>query len=281
MRIMQLRKIYHYSNYLLSYFNLYIARKPGFIPIRVLSVPNIRLMQNSFLRMIRPFVNGHELIRIGNHGDGGYLLPDDLLGINGCLSIGSGGEWSFEKGLFDNAFIASHILDLEEAKPSDLDKNHFFHAGLLGVKNLGEYITLEKFLKKCNLDLVDELILKMDIESAEYEVLLDASLDTLKKFRIMVIEFHYFSKSLNPDLLLSNFMKIFNKLNMIFDIVHFHPNNCEEVFRINKSRMPRVVEITFHRKDRAKISLVHAELPHSLDIATVPNRPEITPEWRF
>jgi hypothetical protein len=103
-------------------------------------------MQNSFLRMIRPFVNGHELIRIGNHGDGGYLLPDDLLGINGCLSIGSGGEWSFEKGLFDNAFIASHILDLEEAKPSDLDKNHFFHAGLLGIKNSAEYITLEKFL---------------------------------------------------------------------------------------------------------------------------------------
>ena len=97
----------------------------------------------------------------------------------------------------------------------------------------------------------------------------------------MVIEFHYFSKSLNPDLLLSNFMKIFNKLNMIFDIVHFHPNNCEEVFQINKSRMPRVVEITFHRKDRAKIPLVHAELPHSLDSATVPNRPDITPEWRF
>ena len=278
---MQLRKIYHYSNYLLSYLNLYIARNPRLIPIRVLSVPNIRLMQDSFLRLLRPFMNGHELIRIGNYGDGGYLLPDDLLGIDGCLSIGSNGEWSFEKELFRNALIASHILDLEEAKPSDLDKNHFFHAGLLGVKNSGEYITLEEFLKKCNLNSSDELILKMDIESAEYEVLLDASLDTLKKFRIMVIEFHYFSKSLNPELLLSNFMKIFNKLNLIFDVVHFHPNNCEEVFRINKSHMPRVVEMTFHRKDRAKIPLVHAKLPHRLDRANVPNRPEITPEWRF
>lgn len=278
---MQLRKIYHYSNYLLSYLNLYIARNPRLIPIRVLSVPNIRLMQDSFLRLLRPFMNGHELIRIGNYGDGGYLLPDDLLGIDGCLSIGSNGEWSFEKELFRNALIASHILDLEEAKPSDLDKNHFFHAGLLGVKNSGEYITLEEFIKKCNLNSADELILKMDIESAEYEVLLDASLDTLKKFRIMVIEFHYFSKSLNPDLLLSNFMKIFNKLNLIFDIVHFHPNNCEEVFRINKSHMPRVVEMTFHRKDRAKIPLVHAKLPHRLDRANVPNRRDITAEWRF
>ena len=258
-----------------------MAKKSGFIPIKVLYVPNIRLMQDYFLRLIRPFVNGHELIRIGNYGDGGYLLPDDLLGINGCLSIGSNGEWSFERELFHTALIASHILDLEEAKPSDLDKNHFFHAGLLGIKNSAEYITLEKFLRKCNLNSAEELILKMDIESAEYEVLLDTSLDNLKKFRIMVIEFHYFSKSLNPNLLLSNFIKIFDKLNTIFDIVHFHPNNCEEVFRINKSHMPRVVEITFHRKDRAKILLVNAKLPHSLDRANVPNRPEITPEWRF
>jgi FkbM family methyltransferase len=185
--------------------------------------------------------------------------------------------------------MENYLMSKEEYE--EYNKNAFRPELLCDESNkshvliLNEYIedsiTLEKFLKKCNLDLVDELILKMDIESAEYEVLLDASLDTLKKFRIMVIEFHYFSKSLNPDLLLSNFMKIFNKLNMIFDIVHFHPNNCEEVFRINKSRMPRVVEITFHRKDRAKIPLVHAELPQSLDIATVPNRPEITPEWRF
>jgi hypothetical protein len=238
-------------------------------------------MQDTFLRLIRPYMNGHELIRIGNHGDGGYLLPDDLHGVNGCLSIGSNGEWSFEKDLFQYASISSHILDLEEKKPVDLDKNNFFHSGLLGVKNTDQYVTLEKFLQKCDLDSVGELILKLDIESAEYEVLLDASTDTLKKFRIMVVEFHYFSKCLNPDLLLSRFIKIFTKLDMVFDIVHFHPNNCEEVFRFNKSRMPRVVEMTFHRKERAKIPLVWAKLPHRLDRANVPFRPEITAEWNF
>lgn len=278
---MRLRNLYHWLNYLLSYLNLYMAKSQRFIPIRIFLIPNIRLMQDTFLRQIQPFMNGHELIRIGNHGDGGYLLPDDLRGINGCLSIGCNGEWSFEKELFQYASIASHILDLEETKPVDLDKNHVFHSGLLGVKNIGEYINLEKFMEKCNLDSTSELILKMDIESAEYEVLLDASIDTLKKFRIMVVEFHYFSKSLNPDLLSSTFIKIFSKLNMIFDIVHFHPNNCDEVFRINKSRMPRVVEMTFHRKGRAKIPLVGAQLPHRLDHVNVPSRPEITPEWNF
>ncbi len=258
-----------------------MAKSQRFIPIRILLIPNIRLMQDTFLRQIQPFMNGHELIRIGNQGDGGYLLPDDLREINGCLSIGCNGEWSFEKELFQYSLIASHILDLEETKPIDLEKQHVFHSGLLGAKNIGDYVTLEKFLENCNLDSAEDLILKMDIESAEYEVLLDASMDTLKKFRIMVVEFHYFSRSLNPELLLSTFIEIFSKLNMIFDIVHFHPNNCDDVFRFNKSRMPRVVEMTFHRKDRAKIPLVRAKLPHRLDRVNVPSRPEITPEWNF
>ena len=45
--------------------------------------------------------------------------------------------------------------------------------------------------------------------------------------------------------------------------------------------MPRVVEMTFHRKDRAKIPLVRAQLPHRLDLVNVPSKPEITPEWNF
>jgi FkbM family methyltransferase len=238
-------------------------------------------MQNTFLRMIRPSRNGHELIRIGNNGDGGYLLPNDLQGINGCVSIGSNREWSFEKNLFEYASISSYILDLEEKKPVDLDKNHFYYSGLLGVKNTSQFVTLEKFLNEFNLNSVGELILKLDIESAEYEVLLDVSMDTLKKFRILIVEFHYFSKSLNPDLLLSRFIKIFTKLGTVFDIVHFHPNNCEEVFRLNKSWMPRVVEITFHRKERAKIPLVWAQLPHVLDQPNIPSKPEINAVWNY
>ena len=39
-------------------------------------------------------------------------------------------------------------------------------------------------MEKCNLDSTDELILKMDIEPAEYEVLLDASINTLKSFKL-------------------------------------------------------------------------------------------------
>jgi len=39
-----------------------------------------------FLRRVRPVTTDHELVRIGEARDGGYLLPDDLEGISYCFS---------------------------------------------------------------------------------------------------------------------------------------------------------------------------------------------------
>jgi hypothetical protein len=37
---------------------------------------------------LHPVVTTHPLIRVGAHGDGGYLVPDDLDGIAACFSPG-------------------------------------------------------------------------------------------------------------------------------------------------------------------------------------------------
>ncbi|MFM8955472.1 MAG: FkbM family methyltransferase, partial [Actinomycetota bacterium] len=43
-----------------------------------------------------------DLVRLGRNADGGYLLPREVLeDITGCLSLGLGVEWSFERALFD------------------------------------------------------------------------------------------------------------------------------------------------------------------------------------
>ena len=45
---------------------------------------------------LRPQDCGKDLIRIGGGRDGGYLLPDDLKGIQYCFSPGVGGLADFE-----------------------------------------------------------------------------------------------------------------------------------------------------------------------------------------
>ena len=50
-----------------------------------------------FLQNINVFKTN--LIRLGNDGDGGYLVPDDLNGIEACFSPGVAGNVNFEKAL--------------------------------------------------------------------------------------------------------------------------------------------------------------------------------------
>ena len=43
-----------------------------------------------------------DLVRLGRKGDGGYLIPRQVLEeANGCLSFGLGIDWSFEKAFFE------------------------------------------------------------------------------------------------------------------------------------------------------------------------------------
>src|SRR5882672_12776193 len=48
---------------------------------------------------VRPQNCGKDLIRIGSDRDGGYLLPDDLEGIQYCFSPGVGASADFENHL--------------------------------------------------------------------------------------------------------------------------------------------------------------------------------------
>ena len=53
-------------------------------------------MLESLIKTIHPVSTGHGLVRIGNIGDGGYIVPDCIAGIECCLSPGTGWPATFE-----------------------------------------------------------------------------------------------------------------------------------------------------------------------------------------
>jgi hypothetical protein len=64
---------------------------------------NIRISQATDLHEIKrvisllwPITTQHELIRLGGNGDGGYLVPDDLDGLDYCFSPGVSITANFE-----------------------------------------------------------------------------------------------------------------------------------------------------------------------------------------
>lgn len=68
--------------------------------------------------------------------------------------------------------------------------------------------------------------------------------------------------------------------------VHAHPNNCSGEFIDKKTGMnvPRVLELTFLRKDRfqgAETEHISPSIPHPLDIVNVPTNPPLTLNSRW
>ena len=54
---------------------------------------------NHFFSLIKPVKTEFDLIRIGSDSDAGYLIPNDLIGINTCFSPGVSQEAFFENDL--------------------------------------------------------------------------------------------------------------------------------------------------------------------------------------
>ena len=114
----------------------------------------------------------------------------------------------------------------------------------------------------------------MDIEGSEYEVINSTPIDILKKFKVLVIEFHYFEQILNEF----SFINIQNALNKIlynFKVCHIHPNNCCGVHYLGNIDVPSVLEITFLRNDLLKKLGSIDKLPHKLDRKHKSKFPEI------
>jgi hypothetical protein len=215
------------------------------------------------IEKLRPQNCGKDLIRVGGKGDGGYLLPDDLEGIEYCFSPGVNTVSNFENHLAElriNSFLADYSVD---APP--ISKPEFtFDKKFLGSSDRGCYITLASWKDKYLRDYSGDLILQMDIEGCEYEVILNTPDNLLNQFRIMAIEFHFLNRLFDPfvfSLLSSSFQKILQH----FHVVHIHPNNIGGSVRVGEIEIPNIMEFTFLNKRRVSHTVPQRTFPHELD----------------
>jgi hypothetical protein len=232
-----------------------------------------------FLGSVGPVRTEHALIRIGGEADGGYLVPDDLEGIRTCFSPGVAATADFEEACARRG-IRSFMADYSVDAPPLANPLFSFEKKYLGARNDEKFTTLEAWIGR-NAPGESDMILQMDIEGAEYPVLLSSSRETIRRFRTIIVEFH----SLELLAERSGFQLIdlaFGRLREDFDIVHAHVNNCTSVRRYAGFDLPPVMEFTFHRKDRSASRTPATEFPHRLDRANLAGRPDtvLPPCWR-
>lgn len=225
--------------------------------------PTTRLERlGNFFDMIRPVQTNRGLTRIGGEGDGGYLLPDDFEGLAACFSPGVANSSSFEAALAGRGvpcFMADYSVD----GPAEDNPLFHFDKKFLGPFDGGHFMTLESWVAQY-VPGKSDLILQMDIEGAEYGVIMDTSPETLRRFRIMAIEFHGLHALCDKfgfELIHLCFMKLMKD----FEVVHIHPNNRALPVKLGPYEIPPLIEVTLLRRDRISEMSPAAVFPHPLD----------------
>lgn len=227
----------------------------------------------SLLDKLRPISCDKALIRLGSMRDGGYLVPDDLRGIKACFSPGVGCSSTFEKDCADRGmkvFLADGFVD----QPRQAHELFVFTKKYIGTQTKDHYITMDDWVKSSWPDAHDDLLLQMDIEGSEYDVLLAASNDLIKRFRIIVIEFHFLNK-LRTKSFFEWASRVFEKILQSHTCVHNHPNNFADSIKYRGLEIPKVIELTFLRHDRVSSPSFVRIFPHPLDADNTKKKPSL------
>ncbi|MBX9729937.1 MAG: FkbM family methyltransferase [Sphingomonas sp.] len=235
----------------------------------------------AFVNRMRPMIAAPPLVRLGGAGDGGYLVPDDLSGIDACFSPGVSTSSSFEHDLYERAGIRSFLADWSVESPAINLPESVFLKKYLGIDNDDQFITLDDWVRSSVGDQSGDLILQMDIEGAEYQVLYRTPPALLARFRIIVIELHGLNRWTERPFF--DFAEgALGHLLSRFTCVHLHPNNYCENFSYAGIEMPWGIEATFLRNDRVGHGAPATAFPHPLDVPNFSDRPDIAlPRWWY
>ena len=235
-----------------------------------------RTLLIEFFKRLKPVSIKEGLIRVGGNGDGGYLIPNCLDDIEACFSPGVAESANFEKDLLSKYKIKSHLADFSVDQAPLVSEHFTFTKKYIDIYESDENIRLIDWIKNFEKNHVNnEYILQMDIENAEWRVLYDLQIDDMKRFRIMVIEFHGFATRLLQPISFGLVDSLFREILNHFSVVHIHPNNCCPTAKKEDVIIPDTVEITFLRKDYINKSDEKTILPHPLDEKNVPEKEDL------
>lgn len=202
-------------------------------------------------------VNGLKKIRIGKNVDGGYILLDDLQNVKIAYSIGISNEVSFDQALADkniDIFMYDHTIS---NLPYNNPKFHWQKIGLSGKKTISNNMKmLNELIEENGHSNEKNMILKMDIESSEWDVFQDISSNILKQFKFIIGEFHFNNENKYIQL------EILKKLKMTHQIFHLHCNNClNDIIFFEGYYICPLLEISFIQKEGFNFSKLNTSFP--------------------
>jgi hypothetical protein len=217
-------------------------------------------------------------IRFGNKiADGGYVISEIDSKYDAFFSCGISNDITFELDFLKKYPINCFAYDgTVQGLPDRSNSSIKFYKTNISPDNTKSTTNLHKEIEPFN-----DIFLKMDIETFEFRWFRSLKEEHLKKFKQMVIEFHFpFTQTgfthLDVEILTEDKMSVFKTISRTHKLIHFHPNNCCGTTIYNGIVVPNVFECTYIRRDVDDSTELNTEsIPSSLDVKNVRNNPEI------
>jgi len=263
-----------------------------------------------FLRSLRLCAPCKKYERFGEDNDGGYVMCADGLdkGLVGAYSFGINGFDGWGMAIASRFHIPLNEYDCTHLKQPVACKGceRHFHPqcilnndgnaeeaaqSLRGVSDqrasdnegnaddaakmtAASFKTLTQIFKESgNANAKDRsLLLKIDVESAEWTVFAEEPLESLKKFREIVVEYHWINDAENHHLYAQAVKKVEQAG---FSVAHMHGNNWGRGMREwEEFSIPDVIEVTYIQTPASGCA---ANIPYhnKLDMPNTNERPEM------
>jgi hypothetical protein len=178
------------------------------------------------LSLLTPFDIDKKKIRLGPQADGGYVFVDDMTPEQAVVSYGISTEYGLDRDFADRGhevFMFDHTIPEIDTRHSRM---HFFREGVAGHSNEANSLhSIADHLSRHNIR-GDRLILKMDVEGAEFDALIHTPDDIIGRFEQLVLELHSLDRLGEPEYR-AQFCEILKKLNRHHTLFHVHANNFD------------------------------------------------------
>lgn len=225
----------------------------------------------AILRLIEPRdAIGVRKVRLGNPHDGGYVMLDDFDGIAAAYSLGISDDVSWDRDVAARGIDVFQYDHTVEGPPEGDARFRFHRIGIAGEDSAdGAFRSLPSLLRENGHRDGGDLLLKCDIETAEWQALAALSPDELQLFRQIVVEVHGL-RDLHQPAFAALAEPVFAVLAASHAVVHVHGNNHAACAVTAGVPVPTVLELTYVRREGKRFARPRRPFPGPLDR---PNNP--------
>ena len=229
-----------------------------------------------FMKRLVPKAPKHKgFVRLGRDYDGGYVMLDEFSKNDVAYSIGICDDTSWDEDISKrdiDVFMYDHTI----APLKVGGRLHFFKTGVCGTNTKQkDLLTLEEMLIKDN-NISKDIILKIDVEGAEWDVFSTISEDVLKKFSQIAIELHWICNRIKNKEQYNQMIIALDNLNKTHQVIHVHGNNYSRCELIGGVPVCQALEVTYIRKGKYEFLNQKSEEAHRLDLPCYPKLPDYT-----